>query len=445
MLTKIIHTIQNFLLRLARLGIQQTDSDRVVITKNILTITSFIIAFLAIFWGGIYLLLGARFSAYIPLTYVAFSLLSIGYFLLSKNIEFFKFSQLILILIFPFILQWSLGGISSGSVVMLWAFMSPLAALFLCDIKTASKWLLAYLSLTSLSGLTEIFLANHEPVLPEMAVILFYVLNIGFVSTAIFIVIRFFYMDRERAHNEVLQANQAKSNFLANTSHELRTPLNAIIGYSELLIENALADGRTQDQLDLEKLNASAHHLLSLINNILDMAKIEAGKIEPFIEEFELNQLINDVIVSLQPLVNKNQNTLSFHAEQKIQLQSDAMLLRQILLNLLTNANKFTQQGKIEVQLHQELLRKKPCAVIEINDTGIGISPEQLQKLFKPFAQADASTTRSYGGTGLGLSISHALCELLNAKIEVESEANKGSTFRITIPLQTIKKTTDIN
>ena len=227
-------------------------------------------------------------------------------------------------------------------------------------------------------------------------------------------------------------ANRAKSAFLANMSHELRTPLNAIIGYAELLEEDtADADQRA----DLQKIHTSGKHLLGLINDVLDLSKIEAGKVELQIDRFDVSQFLDQVISTMQPLLAKNGNRLELHAQAPLgDMTGDASRLRQVLLNLLSNAAKFTHNGEVRLNVSRRSNLNVESLVFEICDTGIGMSPEQLDKLFNPFVQADAATTRKYGGTGLGLSISRRLCEMMGGEITVQSELGRGSCFTVTLP-----------
>lgn len=237
----------------------------------------------------------------------------------------------------------------------------------------------------------------------------------------------------EKAHDEAIQANQIKSQFLANMSHELRTPLNAIIGYSEMLMEEAEEIGEPAFSDDLDKIRMSGKHLLKLINDILDISKIEAGKMELYNETFDVSELVGEVAATVQPLVEGNGNELIVtHARGT--MEADATKLRQILLNLLGNASKFTHHGSIRLEVREEQVSGRGGYSFVIQDSGIGMNPEQLQKLFQPFTQADASTTRKYGGTGLGLTITQRYCDMMGGHIYVASAIGEGSTFKCWIP-----------
>ncbi|NJR62022.1 MAG: response regulator [Cyanobacteria bacterium CRU_2_1] len=239
-------------------------------------------------------------------------------------------------------------------------------------------------------------------------------------------------------------ANKTKSQFLANMSHELRTPLNAIIGYSEMLREESDDRGYQGFSNDLQTIYREAKHLLGLINDILDLSKIEAGKVELYLEPIEVATLIEDISVTIQPLLERNHNTLKVQLpESPGDIKADRTRVRQILLNLLSNACKFTEQGTILLTVQRnESDRMKanhqasPVIQFQVSDTGIGMTPEQLGRLFQAFSQADASTTRKYGGTGLGLTISRRLCQMMGGDILVQSEYGKGTTFTVTLPVE---------
>jgi GAF domain-containing protein/DNA-binding response OmpR family regulator len=230
-------------------------------------------------------------------------------------------------------------------------------------------------------------------------------------------------------------ADRHKSEFLANMSHELRTPLNAIIGYSEMLQEDAADLGAEQLTDDLKKINAAGKHLLELINAVLDLSKIEAGKMELYLESFDVAGLVRDIVAVIQPLAAKNANRLDVHCPEQIgPMRADLTKVRQALFNLLSNACKFTDRGTISLTVARETADGRDWMVFGVADTGIGMTPEQLARLFEAFSQADAATTRKYGGTGLGLALSRRLCRMMGGDVTVESEADRGSTFTIRLP-----------
>jgi signal transduction histidine kinase/DNA-binding response OmpR family regulator/putative methionine-R-sulfoxide reductase with GAF domain len=243
-------------------------------------------------------------------------------------------------------------------------------------------------------------------------------------------------------------ASRYKSEFLANMSHELRTPLNAIIGYSEMLQEEAEDLGQEDFTPDLQKINAAGKHLLALINDILDLSKIEAGRMDLYLETFDLTTMLRDVETTVQPLVEKNTNTLVVQCADDLgRMRADLTKVRQALFNLLSNASKFTTHGTISLAVAREAISAfsppglggtegGDWVTFRVSDTGIGMTPEQMAKLFQPFMQADASTTRQYGGTGLGLTITKRFCQMMGGDIAVDSEVGKGSTFSIRLPAE---------
>jgi signal transduction histidine kinase len=232
---------------------------------------------------------------------------------------------------------------------------------------------------------------------------------------------------------QLAEASQHKSQFLANMSHELRTPLNAIIGVTEMLREDA--EALKQDVEPLDRVLGAARHLLALINDILDLSKIEAGRMELQLESFALAPLIASVVKTIEPLAAKNANQVTVHCDAAIgTLHADQMRLRQALLNLMSNANKFTDHGTITIDARQGQEDSRDWVSVAVTDTGIGMTGEQMGKLFQEFSQADAPTTRKYGGTGLGLAISKRFCQMMGGDITVESESGRGSTFTIRLP-----------
>ena len=263
----------------------------------------------------------------------------------------------------------------------------------------------------------------------------------------------------EAARTNADEANRAKSSFLANMSHELRTPLNAIIGYSEMLEETAAEDGKADYVPDLQKIHGAAKHQLGLINDILDLSKIEAGKMTVFIEEFDVVRLVNDVAATVQPLIAKKANRLEVECPADVgSMRTDQTKVRQTLFNLLSNAAKFTENGMIRLEVKRVISNQSSvvsnqlpvvspeasgpppitdhCSLItfRVTDTGIGMTPEQMSRLFQAFSQAEASTQQKYGGTGLGLAISRKFARMMGGDITVQSEAGKGSTFTVSLP-----------
>jgi signal transduction histidine kinase len=237
----------------------------------------------------------------------------------------------------------------------------------------------------------------------------------------------------EEKGRQLAEASQHKSQFLANMSHELRTPLNAIIGVSEMLREDA--EALQQDTEPLDRVLGAGRHLLALINDILDLSKIEAGRMELALSSFALAPLINDVVKTIEPLAAKNTNQVAVSCDAAtVTMHADQMRLRQALLNLMSNANKFTEKGTIAVAAHHGQENGRDWVTVAVTDTGIGMTPEQMSKLFQEFSQASSTTASKYGGTGLGLAISRRFCQMMGGDITVESEPGRGSTFTIRLP-----------
>lgn len=233
------------------------------------------------------------------------------------------------------------------------------------------------------------------------------------------------------------RANQAKSAFLASMSHEIRTPINAILGYTELLLEQAEETGSETSSADLKKIHSAGRHLLSLINDILDLSKIEAGKMALHLERFAVTPVVREVLQTIQPLVAKNQNKLILGCPENLgDAHADLTKVKQTLFNLLSNAIKFTERGTIQLDVARTCEEGREWLMMKVSDSGLGMSPEQLSRLFKDYSQAESSTFQQYGGTGLGLAISKRFCQMMGGDITVTSALGKGSMFTVKLPCE---------
>ena len=241
----------------------------------------------------------------------------------------------------------------------------------------------------------------------------------------------------EQAAAQAQVASDSKSMFLANVSHELRTPLNAIIGYAELIMEEAADLGVVEFDEDLSRVSAAATHLRRLIDDVLDLSRIEAGRMELELEEVALGPLLGELVQVSMPLARQRQNqlTLVLGESDQVVLRTDRTRLRQIVLNLLSNACKFTERGQVTLSAREALWRGRPGVLIEVRDTGVGMTPEELLRAFEVFVQASASTSRQHGGSGLGLPLTRRICGLLGGELDAQSEPGQGSVFRVTLPL----------
>jgi signal transduction histidine kinase len=247
----------------------------------------------------------------------------------------------------------------------------------------------------------------------------------------------------EAARATAEQANIAKSQFLATMSHELRTPLNAIIGYGEMLMENADERGDAQDRDDLDRIHGAAHRLLSMINDVLDLSKIEAGGAIVSSDSVDVDAMIMDIVATVKPAAAANGNTINVEASGPLgAAETDGFKLSQCLLNLMSNAAKFTKDGQVKLCAMRETSAVGDWLVFHVIDTGIGISPDAQARLFQPFVQADATTTRAYGGTGLGLAITRRLARLLGGDVTLKSAPGQGSAFTLRVPASGVMELT---
>lgn len=349
------------------------------------------------------------------------------------------------------------------SPFLMWYLILPMLAFFYLGSGLKTSIGIFVQSTLSLGIFGALYLYGTAPVehIPLSEMSYFFILSAFFAGTYIFFMASYyasvvdsqseFLKEIERhqstlkeltkAKDEAERANGAKSDFLAKMSHELRTPLNAVLGYSEILLEDAELDGRGEEIADLQKISAAGKHLLSMVNDILDISKIEAGKTDLYLEELDFDQLIDEIEATSRPLAAKNTNKFSVLREDNLgKLYLDGTKLRQAIYNLLSNAAKFTQNGEITLTASRICENNGDRIKISIADNGVGISEENIEKLFSSFSQANASITAKFGGTGLGLSLSRNLCRLMGGDISVVSKEGQGSVFTIELPAKADSK-----
>ena len=453
------------LTRIVESGYLPEDNAETRRKKAALTLVPLIIGPAAFIWGSIYFYLGHSLSGSIPMSYSVISVLTLVYYFKNKKTTFLEKSQLLLVLLLPFFLMWSLGGFFHGSTVMIWALFTPIAASIFLDKNNALKWFLAYFVLLLISGAIQHSLSANITPIPEAARIIFFILNLGAGSAGLYLLVSYtsnqekLAITRLNRQQQELErkseglrvtnvqlaearvsadaANIAKSDFLANMSHEIRTPMNAIIGMTHLALQTELND---KQKSYIGNANHSAENLLGILNDILDFSKIEANKLELEAVDFQLDAVIDNMITLIELKAEEKGIQLSVCIDPDVPkyLNGDPLRLSQVLINLGDNAVKFSNQGdtisfKITLQEETELDARLQFS---IQDTGIGITPKQQERVFQPFSQADNSTTREYGGTGLGLIISQKVIQMMDGEIWVESEQNVGSTFTFTVHLK---------
>jgi signal transduction histidine kinase/DNA-binding response OmpR family regulator len=457
---------------------QENESEALRLNRAILVAMASATSMGGIVWGTVYVLLGVPSVSIYPYGYVVLSFLNLMLYLRNKHYETLLFGQLFLILIVPVLLQWALGGFAASGAVMLWSLLSPIVALVVSkELKAARWWFFGFFGLVLISGIFESWFAARGVRMPQYGINAFFVMNFfAPLMTTYFIVFYFIGAGRtatlamheqskqlERANKSLQrltgsleetvrlrtqelssaleaaeEASKTKSLFLANMSHELRTPLNAIIGYSEMLEEEAADSGYEEINPDLQRIQNAGKHLLALINDILDISKIEAGKTELYVEDVELSTILDEITGTVQPLVEQNGNTLNLEIGTIGSIKTDTTKLRQIIFNLMSNAAKFTKNGTVTLQAKQYTELEVEWIEVAVADTGIGMTDEQVSRVFDVFTQADSSTTRRYGGTGLGLAISRRFAQIMGGDVTVTSVEGEGSTFTVRIPAQVI-------
>lgn len=437
--------------RIAEIGHLQEDSIELRRQKSLLTVMTLFKASFCAAWYLPMFLFGAYFAAAPPFIYQMLTSGSVYQFTRSKDLPSFRARQMVLILLLPLGVHWGLGGFAASGGVLLWSFLAPLFALLFTDTKTSIKWFVGFLLIMIAGGVLEITGMVTHFELPKWMILVFFVMNFSFIAGVTYAGVHFFGFllekekeiqvqlndeleqekrQQEKLNEELKVANDHKSKFLAGMSHELRTPLNAIIGFTRIVRRKAQKTMPEKQIDNLTKVLVSAEHLLNLINDILDLAKIEAGQVDIDPETFLLQDLVKATLSTSETLVQDGVNLRAELPPNLAPIHSDKGKIRQILLNLISNAAKFTHEGEIVVRV-----KELPQGItLSVQDTGIGISEQGLARIFKEFQQAETSTAKKYGGTGLGLSICLKLAALFGGTLEVASKEGQGSTFTLFLP-----------
>jgi signal transduction histidine kinase/class 3 adenylate cyclase len=456
--------MKNWLKQFPYSGCLESDSEPERQKKAILVFIPTAISLLAILWSFAYLYLGRPISAAIPGGYAIVSLLSIFIFFQTKHYTFFRFSQLFFILLLPFFLQWTLGGFNSGSVVIIWAILSPIGALMFHGARQALPWFTAYIALTLISGIFEQPLSTMVAPLSPDIITTFFVLNVSAVTFLICAVVYYFVVDNKRIisalsdekdksekalvdsekakniieeqANKLIEMDQIRNRFIANITHEFRTPLALTIGPLEDALEERFGTVNPDLQNQLHVMLRNSRRLLRLVNQLLDISKIEATEMKLNKQLTNITLFCEEICQAFTPYLERK--NIDFNCEvgkQEIYIELDEEKLEKILNNLLSNAIKFTQNnGHIKLHLEKIKTHENEGIQIAIKDNGPGISNEFLPNIFDRFFQVDGSSTREYEGTGIGLSLVKELVDLHGGNIKVNSELGFGAEFIIFIP-----------
>jgi len=429
--------------RYAYAGSLETDTPQERLQKAVMVIAPSLLSFFCIFWVTGYYLLGKPVSAAIPGGYAVFSMASVLVFFSTKHYAFFRFSQLLLILCLPFLLQASLGGFRAGSAVQMWAMLAPVGALMFQGTRAAAYWFGIFVLLTIASGMADGYLSTQIAPLPDTAIVAFFVFNFICAFFLIYVCVHYFVAENRRIlaivreqTNKLMEMDRIKNRFFANLSHEFRTPLALTIGPLEDAINGEFGPVNNRLGRQLQVMLRNSHRLLRLINQLLDISKIEAGEMTLSSAVHDLRALAMETAQAFTPYAERKQ--IAFAAElggMPLCLAFDYAKMEQILNNLLSNAIKFTPDGgKVKLILEEVTDSGRAGVCLRVRDTGPGIAPHAIDKVFNRFYQVDGSSTREHEGTGIGLSLVKELVELHGGTIGVTSEPGFGSEFRVFIP-----------
>lgn len=436
--------MKSWLNRFAYAGCVESDTPQARLEKAIMVIVPASISLCCVFWSSTYFYFDKPVSAAIPGSYAVFSMLSILLFFRTKNYAFFRFSQILLILVLPFLLQASLGGFRAGSAVQIWAMLAPIGALMFHGPRPANKWFLAYLGLTILSGFLEPALADRIRPLPEPVIVFFFVSNLSVAFFLVYISVHYYVSENKRIvhilneqKQKLMEIDQVKSRFLANISHEFRTPLALTIGPLEDALNNVYGDPGEHLRERLQVMLRNSRRLLRLINQLLDFSKIESGEMNLNLQRLNLTRFTRELTQAFIPLAERERIELDFEAESpELGVDVDPDKIEKVINNLLSNALKFTPAGgRVKVMLEMTRSDRRDEVRMHIKDTGPGISRDDSARIFDRFYQVDGTSTRAHEGTGIGLSLAKELVELHHGDITLVSEPGFGSEFIVTLPL----------
>ena len=401
-----------------------------------------LLSFFCIFWVAGYYLMGKPLSAAIPGGYAIVSMISVLVFFKTKHYAFFRFSQLLFIMCLPFMLQASLGGFQAGSAVQMWAMLAPVGALMSQGASAARWWFAVFVVLTILSGFSESYLSSHIEPLPGIAITAFFALNFICAFFLSFASVYYFVTENKRIlaivseqTEKLMEMDQIKNRFFANLSHEFRTPLALTIGPLEDAVQGRFGDVNKRLRHQLEVMLRNSQRLLRLINQLLDISKIESGEMKLKTGRYDIRHLVNDACLAFTPFAERKKILLSVESDdQPVSFDFDYGKMELILNNLLSNAIKFTpQKGKVLLILKQADLPHHGV-LLRVRDNGAGIKSGDVDKIFDRFYQVDGSSSREYEGSGIGLSLVKELVELHDGTIEVKSDVDFGTEFSVFFP-----------
>jgi len=400
-----------------------------------------LLSFFCIFWVSGYYLLGKPVSASIPGGYAIFSMASVLLFFKTKHYEFFRFSQIFLILCLPFLLQTSLGGFRAGSAVQMWAMLAPVGALMFQSTQAAARWFAIFVLLTIACGFSETYLATHIDPLPDVAITTFFAFNFICAFFLIFICVHYYVVENKRIlsivreqADKLMEMDKIKNRFFANLSHEFRTPLALTIGPLEDALNGQFGEPGAALRKQLEVMLRNSRRLLRLINQLLDISKIESREMKLEVTTNNLHTFTSEILQAFTPYAERKHITLECESTHRhINIGFDREKMEKILNNLLSNALKFTpEHGRVKLIL--EVGDPSEGITIRLRDTGPGIPANKLDRIFDRFYQVDGSSTRDHEGTGIGLSLVKELVELHGGTISVKSEFGFGCEFVVSIP-----------